>query len=48
MDEKAEAMDIEVAVPNYSMYDTHNLQEELAQNVKNLFKDEQEKHSDHL
>lgn len=42
MDEKAEAMDIEVAVPNYSMYDTHNLQEELAQNVKNLFKDEQE------
>lgn len=42
MDEKAETMDIEVAVPNYSMYDTHNLQEELAQNVKNLFKDEQE------
>ena len=42
MDEKAEAMDIEVAVPNYSVYDTHNLQEELAQKVQSLFKDEQE------
>lgn len=42
IDEKAEAMDIEVKVPNYSVYDTHNLQEELAENVKNLFVNEQE------
>lgn len=42
IDEKAAAMDIEVAVPNYSVYDTQNLQAELANNVKNLFRDEQE------
>lgn len=42
IDEKAETMDIEVSVPNYSMYDTHNLQEELANNVKDLIEDEQE------
>ncbi len=42
IDEKAEAMDIEVSVPNYSIYDTHNLQEELANNVKDLIEDEQE------
>lgn len=35
-------MNIEVSVPNYSIYDTHNIQEELAKNVKNLFEDEQE------
>lgn len=42
IDEQADAMDIEVSVPNYSIYDTHNIQEELAKNVKNLFEDEQE------
>ena len=41
-DEQADAMNIEVSVPNYSIYDTHNIQEELAKNVKNLFEDEQE------
>lgn len=40
--EQADAMNIEVSVPNYSIYDTHNIQEELAKNVKNLFEDEQE------
>ena len=29
IDEKADAMDIEVKVPNYNLYDTHNIQEEL-------------------
>lgn len=42
IDEQADAMNIEVSVPNYSIYDTHNIQEELAKNVKNLFEDEQE------
>ena len=42
IDEQAVAMNIEVSVPNYSIYDTHNIQEELAKNVKNLFEDEQE------
>ena len=42
IDEQADAMNIEVSVPNYSIYDTHNIQEELAKNVKNLFVDEQE------
>ena len=38
-------MNIEVSVPNYSIYDTHNIQEELAKNVKNLFEDEQEENT---
>lgn len=42
IDEQADAINIEVSVPNYSIYDTHNIQEELAKNVKNLFEDEQE------
>lgn len=42
IDEQADAMNIEVSVPNYSIYDTHNIQEELAKNVKNIFEDEQE------
>lgn len=42
IDEQADAMNIEVSVPNYSIYDTHNIQEELAKNVKNLFEDEKE------
>ena len=42
IDEQADVMNIEVSVPNYSIYDTHNIQEELAKNVKNLFEDEQE------
>ncbi len=42
IDEQADAMNIEVSVPNYSIYDTHNIQDELAKNVKNLFEDEQE------
>lgn len=42
IDEQDDAMNIEVSVPNYSIYDTHNIQEELAKNVKNLFEDEQE------
>lgn len=42
IDEQADAMNIEISVPNYSIYDTHNIQEELAKNVKNLFEDEQE------
>jgi hypothetical protein len=42
IDEQADAMNIEVSVPNYSIYDTHNIQEELAKNVKNLFEDDQE------
>lgn len=42
IDEQADAMNIEVSVPNYSIYDTHNIHEELAKNVKNLFEDEQE------
>lgn len=42
IDEQADAMNIEVSVPNYSIYDTNNIQEELAKNVKNLFEDEQE------
>ena len=42
IDEQADAKKIEFSVPNYSIYDTHNIQEELAKNVKNLFEDEQE------
>ena len=45
IDEQADAMNIEVSVPNYSIYDTHNIQEELAKNVKNLFEDEQEENT---
>ena len=45
LDEQADAMNIEVSVPNYSIYDTHNIQEELAKNVKNLFEDEQEENT---
>lgn len=41
IDEKADAMDIEVKVPNYNLYDTHNIQEELAKNINDIFSDEE-------
>ena len=34
-------MDIEVKVPNYNLYDTHNIQEELAKNINDIFSDEE-------
>lgn len=40
-DDKADAMDIEVKVPNYNLYDTHNIQEELAKNINDIFSDEE-------
>ncbi len=41
IDEKADAMDIEVKVPNYNLYDTHNIQEELAKNINDIFSDDE-------
>ena len=41
IDEKADAMNIEVKVPNYNLYDTHNIQEELAKNINDIFSDEE-------
>ncbi len=42
IDEQLEDMDINVPVPDYNLYDTRNLQEELAANMSDLFKDEEE------
>lgn len=37
---KADSMDIEVDVPNYNIYDTQNLQLELAKNLSEIFEEE--------
>lgn len=42
INEKAKNIDINVPVPDYSLYDTKNLQEELAANMSDLFKDDEE------
>ena len=42
IDEQAKNIDINVPVPDYSLYDTRNLQEELAANMSDLFKDDAE------
>ena len=42
IDEKAKNLDINVPVPDYSLYDTKNLQDELAANMSDLFKDDEE------
>lgn len=42
IDEKANAMDIEVAVPDYdNMYNTQNIQAQLAKNMGDLFADDE-------
>ena len=38
INEKAKNIDINVPVPDYSLYDTRNLQEELAANMSDLFR----------
>lgn len=40
MQVREDAMEIEVAVPNYSLYDTQNIQAELAKNLSELLEDE--------
>lgn len=40
--EREDAIDIEVDVPNYSIYDTQNIQAELAKNLSELLLDEEE------
>ena len=42
INEKAKNIDINVPVPDYSLYDTKNLQEELAANMSDLFKADEE------
>ncbi|MDO5401890.1 MAG: hypothetical protein Q4F11_00480 [Eubacteriales bacterium] len=42
IDAKAQAMDIEVAVPDYNnLYNTQNIQEQLAKNMSDLFAEEE-------
>lgn len=40
INEKADSIDIEVNIPNYSVYDTQRIQLELAQNLSDIFSDE--------
>lgn len=42
INEQAKNIDINVPVPDYSLYDTRNLQEELAANMSDLFTDDEE------
>ena len=42
INEKAKNIDINVPVPDYSLYDTRNLQEELAANMSDLFRADEE------
>lgn len=42
INEKAKNIDINVPVPDYSLYDTRNLQEELAANMSDLFRTDEE------
>lgn len=42
INEKAKDIDINVPVPDYSLYDTRNLQEELAANMSDLFRADEE------
>lgn len=42
INEKAKNIDINVPVPDYSLYDTRNLQEELAANMSDLFRVDEE------
>lgn len=42
INEKVKNIDINVPVPDYSLYDTKNLQEELAANMSDLFKADEE------
>lgn len=42
MEQRADAMNIEVEVPNFDIYDTQNIQQALAQNLSQMMKDDEE------